>query len=136
LVLTAVFDSFVFDWLIRTKITNHLNFFVVYQMPAPRLSANDEAFDPIVERAARLICTTPEFDELAKEVGLKSHKQGATDSAERAQLRAELDGLIARLYGLTESEFAHILSTFPLVEPSVKEAALAAFNVVGTLRVP
>ena len=31
---------------------------------------------------------------------------------ERAKLRAELDGIIAHLYGLTEEEFKHILSTF------------------------
>ena len=74
--VTAVFDSFVFDWMIRKKITNHLNFFYVYQMPVPRLTASDPAFVPIMERAARLICTTPEFDDLAKEVGIKSHKQG------------------------------------------------------------
>ncbi len=128
LYLVAAFDSFVFDWLIRTKITNHLNFFFVYQMPVPRLSAADAAFGPIVERAARLICTTPEFDALAKEVGLSGHKQGATDKLERSKLRAELDGLVAHLDGLTEDEFAHILSTFPIVEASAKQAALAAFK--------
>ncbi len=51
--------------------------------------------------STRLICTTPEFGALAKQVCLKSHKQGATDPTERANLRAELDGLIAHLYGLT-----------------------------------
>lgn len=39
-------------------------------------------------------------------------------------LRAELDGLVAHLYGLTEAEFAHILGTFPLVAEPVKIAAL------------
>ena len=63
---------------------------------------------PIVQRAARLICTAPEFDALAKEVGMKNHKDGATDPVERAKLRAELDGLIAHLYGLTEDEFTDI----------------------------
>lgn len=126
LALAAAFDSFVFDWMIRQKITNHLNMFYVYQMPCPRLTSKDGAFAPIVERAARLICTTLEFDDLAREVGLKSHKQGATDPAERARLRAELDGLIAHLYGLTEEEFAYILTTFPLVAPDVKDAALRA----------
>ena len=48
-----------------------------------------------------------EFDALAKEVGLGSHRSGVTAPAARAQLRAELDGLIAHLYALTESEFAH-----------------------------
>ncbi len=126
--VTAVFDSFVFDWMIRKKITNHLNFFYVYQMPVPRLTASDPAFAPILERAARLICTTPEFDDLAKEVGIKSHRRGATAAAERVQIRAELDGLIAHLYGLTEAEFAHILSTFPLVSDPVKVTAQNAYR--------
>lgn len=124
----AVFNSFVFDWLIRTKITNHLNFFYLYQMPVPRLSAKDKLFKPIVTRAAKLICTTPEFDELAKEVGLKSHKDGVTDEAKRGRLRAELDGIIAHLYGLTEAEFQHVLSTFPLVPDPVKIAAHNAYR--------
>ena len=46
---------------------------------------------------------------------------------ERTRLRAALDGLIAYLYGLTESEFAHILTTFPLVAEAVKVAALTAY---------
>jgi hypothetical protein len=34
----------------------------------------------------------------------------------------------AHLYALTEPEFTHILSTFPLVPAPVKSAALAAFR--------
>jgi hypothetical protein len=100
----------------------------VYKMRIPRLTEADAVFRPIVKRAARLICTTPEFDTLAKEVGMKSHKEGATDPAERAKLRAELDGLIAHLYGLTDDEFAHILKTFPLVPEPVRSAALDAYR--------
>ena len=36
--------------------------------------------------------------------------------------------LIAHIYGLTEQEFAHILSTFPLVPQETKDAALAEFR--------
>jgi len=104
--------------------------FYIYQMPVPRLADNDAQFAPIVERAAKLICTTPEFDDLAREVGLRGHEDGATDPAERARLRAELDALVARLYGLTEDEFAHILATFPLVADKVKADTLAAFCVL------
>jgi len=42
---------------------------------------------------------------------------------ERERLRAELDSLIAHLYGLTEEGFAHILATLPLVADPVKIAA-------------
>ncbi len=128
LFLVAAFNSFVFDWLIRTKITNHLNFFYLYQMPVPRLTEEDEMFAPIVARAAKLICTTPEFDNLAKEVGLKSHMNGVTDETARGKLRAELDGIIAHLYGLSEVEFQHVLSTFPLVPDPVKIAAHNAYR--------
>jgi hypothetical protein len=65
---------------------------------------------------------------LAKEIGLEAHRDGATDPAERARLRAELDGLIAHLYGLSESEFAYVLSSFPLVPEPVKVAALNAYR--------
>lgn len=92
------------------------------------MTEGDRYFNDIVQRAAKLICTTPEFDELAQTVGLDSHKQGVTDETQRAQLRAELDGMIAHLYGLTKDEFAYILTTFPLVPETVKQAALAAYH--------
>jgi hypothetical protein len=64
------------------------------------------------------------------------HQQyGATDPVARAKLRAELDGLIAHLYGLTEQEFAYILTTFPLVAQSVKDAALQAYRDVARGRI-
>lgn len=128
LCLCGILNSFIIDWILRTKVTTTLNFFYVYQLPVPRLTSGDKYFSEIVERAAKLICTTPEFDKLAQEVGLGSHKNGVTNETERAQIRAELDGMIAHLYGLTKEEFAYILTTFPLVSDAVKEAALNAYN--------
>lgn len=128
LVIVSLMASFICDWFIRQKILTNMNMFYVYQLPVPRLTEKDKAFRPIVERAARLICTTPEFDDLAKEAGIGSHKQSATDPVERARLRAELDGMIAHLYGLTEAEFAYILTTFPLVKDPVKIAAQNAYR--------
>jgi len=155
----AISNSFALDWLLRQSVTTTLNMFFIYQLPVPRLTAADPRFAPIVTRAARLICTTPEFDGLAQAVGLTpqpgvgaGHDRempdtdsipesrawpaptdtkatfGTTEPAERARLRAELDGLIAHLDGLTEAEFAHILSTFPLVAEPVKIAALNAYR--------
>ncbi len=128
LYLCVVWNSFVVDFILRMKVTTTLNFFYIYQLPIPRLTAQDSAFAPIVSRAAQLICTAPEFDDLAKEVGLGSHQQGVTDPVQRARLRAELDGRIAHLYGLSEAEFTHILTTFPLVDEAVKVAALHAYR--------
>ncbi len=121
-------NSFVLDYLLRQRVTTDLTFPIIRQLPVPRLQEGDPYVDAIVERAARLICTAPEYDDLAREVGLGGHHNGATAPAERAQLRAELDGMIAHIYGLSDAEFAHVLATFPLVAGSVKAAALAAYR--------
>lgn len=126
--LVAVLNSLVVDALLRMKVTTNINMFYLYQLPIPRLTKNDLVFKRIVERAARLICTTPDFDALAKAVGMSDHKSGATNATERTRLRAELDALVAHLYGLTEEEFSHILISFPLIDRSTKDATLAAYK--------
>ncbi|QZZ19813.1 ATP-binding protein [Leptothermofonsia sichuanensis E412] len=166
LLTTAILSSFVVDFSLRQKVTAHCNMFYVYSTPIPRLQEGDQWFTEIVERAAKLICTTPEFDDLWQEVfphplapspkggegeqeggsaplsasphslgargaGRGAGGKGVTDETERAKLRAELDGIIAHLYGLTEAEFAHILSTFPLVPDATKQAALNAYRDVA-----
>jgi hypothetical protein len=139
LYLCSVMNSFAVDSWLRQRVTSHLSFFFIYGTPVPRLTAVDPYFVPLVERAARLICTTPEFDDLAREINLTPNPSpkgegstyGVTEAAERARLRAEIDGMVAHLYGLTEAEFTHILGTFPLVSEAVKAAALQAYHDVA-----
>ena len=128
LFVCAVLNSLCLDYVVRHRVTNNLNFFYLYQLPVPRGHTTDACCSMIVHRSARLICTTPEYDALAKAVGLKNHRDGVTDPTGRAKLRAELDGLIAHFYGLTEEEFAHVLSTFPLVPDPAKVAAQNAYR--------
>ena len=85
LFLLTIFNSFVADYSLRQRVTTNLTFFIVYQTPVPRLTEKDPYFQEIVERAAKLICTTAEYDELAKEVGLTSHENGVTDERERGK---------------------------------------------------
>ena len=131
LFVAAAMNSFIADYFVGQKISANLNMFYIYQLPVPRLTQQSIVFRMIVERTAKLICTTPEFQALWEAVMpgvLWSLNVIAIDQAERARIRAELDGMIAHLYGLTEEEFAHILRTFPLVEQSVKNAALATYR--------
>lgn len=51
--------------------------------------------------------------------------------AERNKLRAELDGIMAHIYGLTETEFSYILSTFPIVPLIQKEATLEYYKKIA-----
>jgi len=128
LFVCAVMNSFAGDYIFRQRVTANLTFFIVNNLSIPRLQEGDRFFAEIVERAAKLICTTPEFDDLAAEVGLGDHTNGITEASDRAQLRAELDGMIAHLYNLTEAEFAHILTTFPIVPQATKDAAIEAYR--------
>ena len=128
LACVGVLNSYIVDWALRQKVAANINMFYVYQLPIPRLKQDELFFDSIVRRAAQLICTAPEYDDLAAEVGLGSHHSGVTDPVGRAKLRAELDGIIAHIYGLTEAESTYVLSTFPLVAEPVKVAALQTFR--------
>lgn len=126
----AMLNSFVVDFYVRPMVSININMFYINQIPVPRLKTKDKWYKPIVERAARLICTTSEFAELWEEV-IKTkwtEKQAATQEYDRNKLRAELDGMIAHIYGLTEEEFIYILSTFPLVSQAQKVAAQNAYR--------
>lgn len=135
--LCAVTNSLTFDWFLRQQVSATLNMFYVYQVPVPRLSYGDAAFEPIVSRAARLICTTEEYAELWESVMKRrwSPTDGAKEPDARTLLRAQLDGVIANLYGLNREDFEHILSTFPLTPNSMKEATLAAYSEFAPKRI-
>lgn len=130
LLVLSLFNSFTFDFGIRARVTSHCNMFYVYQMPTPRFPGTDPRAKQLIAKSARLTCITAEYAEVW-EAALGetwTPESGATDPAERGRLRAEIDGLVAHLYGLTEAEFAHVLSTFPLVPKETKDAALAAYR--------
>jgi hypothetical protein len=133
LFLCAVMNSFAADYLLRQRVTTHLTFFNLYQLSLPRLQEESAVFKAIVSHSARLSCVSQEFADLWEDVmgSPWSEQVVATSPADRALLRADLDGLVAHLYGLTEDEFAYILSTFPVVSESVKDAALAAYRALA-----
>jgi hypothetical protein len=127
--IVALFNSYVLDFFARNKVTTNCSMYLIYQLPVPRLTATDAIFNEIVQRAAQLVCTSAEFDDLRAELTQSGFKNltGVTDLEQRAQLRAELDAMIARLYGLTAVEFEHVLNTFPLVSDEVKSQCKQEF---------
>jgi len=130
--LTALFNSFILDWLLRQKVSANLSMFYIYQLPIPRLGIKDKWFKEIVERASGLICTTDEFEELRKELEEQGFEIEGNKS--REQLRAELDAIVATIYGLSEEELKHILSTFPLVKEEVKRKVLEEFSLLSNCK--
>jgi len=121
--LCGVMNSFVIDYFIRMKVSANVTMFNFLETPVPRLSSGKE-FDEIVRKTAQLVATTPEFDQLKKEIGI-SH--GLANENDRLLARAQLDAAVAKLYGISKEDLAYILEKFPLVDPKQKELVLSAY---------
>jgi|CXWL01.1.fsa_nt_gi SAM-dependent methyltransferase len=128
LYLVALLNSFVLDFLVRGRVTAHVDMHFVYALSAPPPGTEPGVERRLVAAAARLTCSRPEFAALWREAGFGGRIEGGREGTEAERLRAEIDGLVAHLYGLTEHEFAHILSTFPVVPQATKDAALDAYR--------
>jgi hypothetical protein len=81
--LCAVFNSFPFDWLVRLEAATHLSLYLLRDIPMPGLTAAEADF-------------------------LAAAAQGRPSPA----LRAEMDAMIARAYGLDWPDYARILDGF------------------------
>jgi hypothetical protein len=103
--LCGLFNSFVANYLVRLRVGTHVTVSIVERLPVPVASPGGPAFDRIVALSRRL-------------------------AAEPSDLRsaAILQASVAQLYGLTRSDFAHILGTFPLIPHEERESALAEFD--------
>jgi uncharacterized protein (DUF433 family) len=106
IVWLAFANSIVGDFLIRQKISTHLNLFYVESWPLLRPLTNSMEFRELQSRSSHLVSITQEI-QLA---------EPALDVRGRARLRVEIDVLVARLYRLSPAEFAYILTTFPLLD--------------------
>lgn len=130
LLIPTLLNSLTVDYYARQVVSANINMFYIYQLPVPRLQEVDKWFAELVERAAKLICTTSEFADLWNDVmpTTWTASSGVTDESSRNQLRAEIDAIVATIYGLTQDEFAYILTTFPLVADAQKQLTLTEFN--------
>ncbi|MDW8334260.1 MAG: ATP-binding protein, partial [Bacteroidia bacterium] len=127
LVVLALLNSFCVDYLIRSMIGANLtkNFF--YQLPVPRLSSGDAYYEELLERSARLVCTSDEFADLWSEVYPGRKQEPVPTAPERLRMRAEMDAMVAKIYDLTVEEFDYVLSTFPSADKEHKRLARDIF---------
>lgn len=125
LFLVSMLNSFILNFIIRQKVSANVSMFFVEQLPIPRLPASHPVSQALVPLAARLTCVDERFAPLWEALAQDHPGQmdeewspacGACDPDERAQLRAGIDARVANLYGLSEEDFAYILSTFPLLD--------------------
>lgn len=123
--LTGVFNSFVIDYIIRNKITNHLNLFLMYQLPIARLKGDEKYFEEIIYRVGQLCWTSNNYDKLALELNIN---EMVKDSITRQKIKNEIDAYVAKIYLLSKDELEIILSKFPAVDDSIKDGVIEAFE--------
>ncbi len=106
--LTGILNSFIFDFLTRTRISGNLSFYYIYQTPVPAqyLTGNGAR---ITELSARLCCPDERFQKFGNLIGINPKK---LDMKERIELTAELNALIAEHYGMTKEDFGIVLGSF------------------------
>ena len=113
----AWFNSVPVDWIARQMIQINVSLTYLYRLPLPQPTDAE-------------ICANPDYAQLAKNALLLSLAASWDDFAELAPLfavkrkdvpltakaidvlRAENDKIVARLYGITDQEFKHLLKSF------------------------
>ena len=124
----ACLNSFAFDYTARQKVQGqHLNWFVVEQLPVIAPADYDRAFGPTTARdlvrdnVLRLTYTAHDIAPFARDLGYDG-PPFIWNEEERRHLRARLDALYFHLYGLSRDDASYILDTFPIVRRHDKAA--------------
>jgi hypothetical protein len=95
--LCGLFNSFVVNYLVRMRVTTHVTTATVERLPLPTRDHSPRA-----------------FREIAAIARLLSRRD---DAAAATRLQA----LVAGLYQLSADEFAHVLSSFPLIRKEERD---------------
>lgn len=106
----GVLSSRIFDWYARRHVENKVSYGLLNSFPIPRPAADSARRARVVEISGRLAAVDERFAEWAAEVGVRVGS--ASSPEERDALIAELDALIAQLYGLTEDQLRVVFETF------------------------
>jgi hypothetical protein len=107
--LVGVMSSIPLDWYARRFVETAMNFHILNPFPVPRPSRDDPLGQRTVQLAGRLAAPDERFAEWAEKVGVG---WGPIPDLQKDDMIAELDAVVAHLYGLTERQLIHIFETF------------------------
>jgi hypothetical protein len=121
----AVLNSIPFDWQARMYVEMNINMFILNMLCFPHWDNID--WRRIGSLAARLSCVDDRFADFAAEAGVD---YGALTKAERDDMRAEIDALVAQGYGLDVDELRFIFTDFTLdaVPEHYRDLVVAKFE--------
>ena len=111
-VLCALLNSFVANYLVRPRVNTHVTVTLVSRLRVPRLDPASRTYRRLSSLAETLM--------------------HSPSSAESQPEYAELQALVARAYELSEDDFRHVLTTFPLIPNEITVRCLIEFRSLVT----
>ncbi len=131
LIVVAVMNSFVFDWMLRQKAAAHVSLYILVELPSPPLAPIAARF--LAHASLRLSCNHQGFLPLWREqlgtVATPCAWPSVPEEDNRWRLRAAMDAVIADAYGLHRADYDHILGSFSHRSfARAPEFCLAAFD--------
>jgi hypothetical protein len=108
--ILGVLSSIPLDWYARRFVELGFSFPIFNSLPIPFGDSSDQRRMRIIEISGRLAAVDSRFADWAKEVGVQVGSV-KTDT-EKEALIAELDALVAHLYGLSRPQVEHVFKTF------------------------
>jgi hypothetical protein len=107
--LLGVLSSLPLDWYARRFVEVNISYFIVNPLPVPRPGRDHPLWQRVVALAGRLASPDDRFAGWAATLGVAA---GPLSPDEKADMIQELDAVVARLYGLSESQLVHVFETF------------------------
>lgn len=101
----GIVNSFVFDWAVRRYITTTINYFILLNLPFPKLSKSDKLAKDIIQSVKKIY-----------ELEDRGISWNEGDFWQYATERAKIDAAVFSSYGLSTDDLNVVLSDFPLVD--------------------
>ena len=108
--LLGVLASVPFDWYARRFVETKVSFSLLRTMPVPHPTAVGGMPERLVEISGRLAAVDKRYERWAEAVGVPVGSVKTNE--ERDDLIAELDAVVALLYGLNREQLVHVFETF------------------------
>jgi Alw26I/Eco31I/Esp3I family type II restriction m6 adenine DNA methyltransferase len=109
LFLSGIFNSFVFDYLLRLKVSQNLNMFFIRDLPLPIITNSDSSFQQLTALVSSIYSEYEEFKSVFDNNNKFSEKYSKLSFNEK---RALIDAEVAKLYELSFNELEYILDQF------------------------
>ena len=108
--LLGVMSSLPFDWYMRKWVELNVTFELVSPAPIPEIDRKDARYGRVVALSVKMAAIDSRFSKWANAFGEKTGT--LKQDEEKNGAVAELDALVAHLYGLTRPQVEHIFKTF------------------------